>query len=130
MIVSSIQKEQNTAIRKIDKRAVLIYGPAGSGKTSVGLHRLAYILYQQRDKIHARDIVILSNNNIYHSYVSGILPALCEDEVSHAIFQDLLRKSLPKSIVAENYYGQYHALQQADMSNKRKVWLKTKCFDL
>lgn len=126
VIVSSIQKEQNAAIRKIDKRAVLIYGPAGSGKTSVGLHRLAYILYQQRDKIHARDIVILSNNNIYHSYVSGILPALCEDEVSHTIFQDLLRKSLPKSMVAENYYGQYHALKQADMSSKRKVWLKTK----
>lgn len=126
VIVSSIQKEQNTAIRKIDKRAVLIYGPAGSGKTSVGLHRLAYILYQQRDKIRARDIVILSNNNIYHSYVSGILPALCEDEVSHTIFGDLLRKFLPKSMVVESYYGQYHALQQADTESKRRAWLKTK----
>ncbi len=126
VIVSSIQKEQNTAIRKIDKRAVLIYGPAGSGKTSVGLHRLAYILYQQRDKIRAEHIVILSNNNIYHSYVSGILPALCEDEVSHTIFQDLLRRFLPKSTISENYYGQYHALQRADVSSKRKAWLKTK----
>ncbi len=121
VIVSSIQKEQNTAIRKIDKRTVLIYGPAGSGKTSVGLHRLAYILYQQRDKIRAENIVILSNNNIYHSYVSGILPALCEDEVSHTIFQDLLRKLLPKGMRAENYYAQYNALQQSDAQERKQV---------
>lgn len=111
VIVSSIQKEQNTAIRKIDKRAVLIYGPAGSGKTSVGLHRLAYILYHQREQLSAKNIVILSNSNIYHSYVSGILPALCEDEVSHSIFQDILQKGLPGDMRIEGYYQQYKALQ-------------------
>lgn len=126
VIVSSIQKEQNTAIRKIDKQAVLIYGPAGSGKTSVGLHRLAYILYHQREKLRAEDIVILSNNNIYHSYVSGILPALCEDEVSHTIFQDLLRKFLPREMQVENYYGQYKALQGMDKENSRVKWLRLK----
>lgn len=126
VIVSSIQKEQNTAIRKIDKRAVLIYGPAGSGKTSVGLHRLAYILYHQRDRIRAEDIVILSNNSIYHSYVSGILPALCEDEVSHTIFHDLLRKFLPKEMVIENYYTQYNVLQQKRSTEKRVRWLRVK----
>lgn len=115
VIVSSIQKEQNTAIRKTDCQAVLIYGPAGSGKTSVGLHRLAYILYHQRDKLTAEDIVILSNNHIYHSYVSGILPALCEDEVSHTIFHELLRKFLPKGIFVESYYAQYGALRMADI---------------
>ena len=112
VIVSSIQKEQNTAIRKIDKKAVLIYGPAGSGKTSVGLHRLAYILYHQREQLSAKDIVILSNSNIYHSYVSGILPALCEDEVSQSLFQDILRKGLPFDIRTEGYYGQYRSLQK------------------
>ena len=126
VIVSSIQKEQNTAIRKIDKPAVLIYGPAGSGKTSVGLHRLAYILYHQRERLRAEDIVILSNNNIYHSYVSGILPALCEDEVSHTIFQDLLRRFLPRDIHVENYYAQYRALQETEKENLRKDWLRMK----
>lgn len=126
VIVSSIQKEQNTAIRKIDKPAVLIYGPAGSGKTSVGLHRLAYILYHQREKLRAEDIVILSNNNIYHSYVSGILPALCEDEVSHTIFQDLLRKFLPREVQVENYYGQYKALQKMEKETSRVAWLRIK----
>jgi DNA helicase IV len=114
VIVSSIQKEQNTAIRKVDKKAVLIYGPAGSGKTSVGLHRLAYILYHQREQLSAKDIVILSNSNIYHSYVSGILPALCEDEVSHSIFQDILQKGLPGDIRIEGYYQQYKMLQAND----------------
>ena len=113
VIISSIQKEQNTAIRKIDKPAVLIYGPAGSGKTSVGLHRLAYILYHQRERLSAENIVILSNNNIYHSYVSGILPALCEDEVSHTIFHELLRRFLPRGIRVESYYAQYSAMQES-----------------
>lgn len=126
VIVSSIQKEQNTAIRKIDKKAVLIYGPAGSGKTSVGLHRLAYILYHQREKLRAEDIVILSNNTIYHSYVSGILPALCEDEVSHTIFGDLLCKFLPREVRVENYYGQYKTLQDMDAEDKRLDWLRVK----
>lgn len=126
VIVSSIQKEQNTAIRKIDKKTVLIYGPAGSGKTSVGLHRLAYILYHQREKLRSEDIVILSNNTIYHSYVSGILPALCEDEVSHTIFGDLLRKFLPRDVRIENYYAQYKALQDMDAEAKRVVWLSVK----
>ncbi len=148
VIISSIQKEQNTAIRKIDKPAVLIYGPAGSGKTSVGLHRLAYILYHQREKLTAENIVILSNNNIYHSYVSGILPALCEDEVSHTIFHELLRRFLPKGIRVESYYAQYSALQtyadkeeetsyaaeeigrgaakKAELLQARKAWLAVK----
>ncbi len=129
VIVNSIQREQNTAIRKIDKQAALIYGPAGSGKTSVGLHRLAYILYHQREKLKAEDIVILSNNNIYHSYVSGILPALCEDEVSHTIFHDLLRKYLPKGLYVESYYAQYNALWQNAPDREleeRKQWLAWK----
>lgn len=129
VIVNSIQKEQNTAIRKIDRQAALIYGPAGSGKTSVGLHRLAYILYHQREKLKAEDIVILSNNNIYHSYVSGILPALCEDEVSHTIFHELLRKYLPKGVYIENYYAQYNAIQRTypdSASEERRQWIAWK----
>ena len=50
VIISSIQKEQNRAIRYMKSKHLLIFGPAGSGKTSVGLHRLAYILYHDRDK--------------------------------------------------------------------------------
>lgn len=137
VIISSIQKEQNTAIRKTDKQAVLIYGPAGSGKTSVGLHRLAYILYHQREKLTSENIVILSNNNIYHSYVSGILPALCEDEVSHTIFHELLRKFLPREIRVESYYSQYRMLQEAEGKSsegdletgshkERQEWVKVK----
>lgn len=129
VIVSSIQKEQNTAIRKIDKKAVLIYGPAGSGKTSVGLHRLAYILYHQRERLSAKDIVILSNSSIYHSYVSGILPDLCEDEVSQSIFQDILRKGLPVDIRTEGYYGQYKKIQKDSCKKElqiRKQYLELK----
>lgn len=78
VIISSIQKEQNTAIRGDTGRSCLIYGLAGSGKTSVGLHRLAYILYHDRERIKSENILIISNNSIFSSYISTILPDLGE----------------------------------------------------
>lgn len=125
IIVNSIQKEQNTAIRNIGKAVALIYGPAGSGKTSVGLHRLAYMLYYQRHKIKSSDIVILSGNHIYLSYISGILPELCEEEVVHTVFHELLKQFLPKGILVESIYTQYKELEAIE--NKDRVcWIKMK----
>lgn len=61
VIVGSIQKEQNAAIRSDTRHSCLIYGLAGSGKTSIGLHRLAYVLYCNKDTVKAKNILILSN---------------------------------------------------------------------
>ena len=120
VIVESIQKEQNRAIRFTKAPHVLIYGPAGSGKTSVGMHRLAYILYVQKDQLKSEDIVVLSNNRIFSSYIAGILPQLCEDDVSHMVFQELLDSLLPRKMVCEDFYSQYRDLEAVSVRSSRE----------
>jgi DNA helicase II / ATP-dependent DNA helicase PcrA len=124
VIVSSIQKEQNAAIRNPQNRFLLIYGLAGSGKTSVGLHRMAYILYHNRTTIKASDIVVLSNNAIFNSYISNILPDLGEEDAEHIVFSDLIKSVLNEEFTVENYIKQYQALEQntaADRINAIRV---------
>jgi len=90
VIIASIQKEQNAVIRNANAKNLLIYGPAGSGKTSVGLHRLAYLLYHQRERLKTKSVVVLSGNAIFDSYIANILPDLGEDSVSRYIWEQLV----------------------------------------
>lgn len=124
-IIGSIQKEQNLAIRSDTKRSCLIYGLAGSGKTSIGLHRLAYVLYCNRDTIKSENILILSNNNIFESYISTILPDLGEKPAQTKVFADLLEISLEKGVEIEDYYSQLKALESG-FSDERIKWIKVK----
>ena len=63
-IVTTIQREQNRIIRNEDTPVLIIQGVAGSGKTSIALHRIAYLLYAQKGKIASRDILIISPNKV------------------------------------------------------------------
>lgn len=125
VIVSSIQKEQNAAIRNPHNRYMLIYGTAGSGKTSVGLHRLAYILYHQRKSIRASDIVVISGNEIFNTYISNILPDLGEKDVRRLVFSDLLTDVIRNAFTFEDYVGQLTALDR-DSDGARITAVKTK----
>jgi DNA helicase-2/ATP-dependent DNA helicase PcrA len=87
-IVNSIQREQNRVIRDERHRLLLVQGPAGSGKTSIALHRAAYLLYLERNSITARNILILSPNRIFSDYISGVLPELGEENVLQTTFRD------------------------------------------
>jgi len=82
VIIDTITKEQNVAIRQAESKDLLVIGPAGSGKTSVGMHRLAYLLYQNRSTLSSEKIVVLSKSQIFASYVSGILPDRCHKSIS------------------------------------------------
>ncbi len=75
-IVRTIQKEQNEIIRNVKDKVLVIQGAAGSGKTSVALHRIAYLLYHDRKNLKASDILILSPNSVFADYISHILPEL------------------------------------------------------
>ena len=123
VIISSIQKEQNLAIRSDTKKSCLIYGLAGSGKTSIGLHRLAYLLYQNRDTIKAENILILSNNNIFGSYISTILPDLGEKAAETKVFAQLLEASIEDGIDMEDYYTQLKRLEDGYTSERIK-WIQ------
>ncbi|MFD1673260.1 HelD family protein [Alicyclobacillus fodiniaquatilis] len=75
-IVSTIQAEQNDIIRAERNHAVVIQGVAGSGKTTVALHRLAYLLYQHQDRLRAERMVIFAPNSMFVDYISEVLPEL------------------------------------------------------
>ena len=125
VIVGSIQKEQNAAIRSDTKRSCLIYGLAGSGKTSIGLHRLAYVLYCNKDTIKAKNILILSNNNIFSSYISTMLPDLGEEPAETKVFADFLEAYLDDGMEVEDYYRQLKVIEDG-LAEERIRWIQIK----
>ena len=106
-IVNTIQAEQNKAIRAA-AQTVLVYGPAGSGKTSVGLHRLAYLLYRDRKSLTSAKVRIFSPSPIFASYIAGIIPELGEDDVQNLDFTALLTE---KARDRRAFYGMYQQIE-------------------
>lgn len=80
-IIRTIQKEQNEIIRNTKDRIMIIQGAAGSGKTSIALHRIAYLLYHDRKHLKSSNILILSPNTVFSDYISQILPELGEEPI-------------------------------------------------
>lgn len=97
-IASSIQKEQNRIVRTEEFDHVLVQGVAGSGKTSIALHRAAYLLYKHRKTLKSSDIVIISPNSIFSSYISDVLPELGEDNLAETTFENIARVELHKPL--------------------------------
>lgn len=86
-IVNTIQKEQNEIIRNISDKYLLVQGIAGSGKTSVAMHRIAYLLYQEKN-LKSNNILIFSPNDIFSQYISNVLPELGEDNTLNTTYSD------------------------------------------
>lgn len=93
-IVNTIQKEQNKIIRKKDVDLLVVQGPAGSGKTSVAMHKIAYLLYAEKNNINNSNILIISPNDIFSDYISNVLPEIGEDNVYQTTFMDFIRGHL------------------------------------
>jgi len=87
-IVNSIQREQNQIIRNQSHRALFVEGPAGSGKTSVALHRIAFLLYRDREILNEKNVLILSPNHLFSDYISNVLPEMGEENVLQKTFHD------------------------------------------
>lgn len=91
-IVASIQKEQNDIIRKPLNKNIIIQGVAGSGKTSVALHRIAYLVYllnNNNKHVNSDQFLIIGPNNYFLDYVSGVLPDLDVEMVNQTTITDL-----------------------------------------
>lgn len=99
-IVRTIQKEQNTIIRNTSDKIMVIQGAAGSGKTSVALHRIAYLLYHDRENLKSSNILVLSPNGVFADYISHILPELGEENIREMSF-DLFAYRELKGIVSD-----------------------------
>lgn len=121
-IVRTIQKEQNAIIRNQNDKILVIQGVAGSGKTSVALHRAAYLLYHDRKNLKASDILIMSPNNVFADYISHILPELGEENIQEMSFDLFAYRELQG--IADDCEDRYHHLERMmkypdDERNKR-----------
>lgn len=85
-IVRTIQKEQNAIIRNTKDKILVIQGAAGSGKTSIALHRIAYLLYHDRQNLKSSNVLVLSPNSVFGDYISHILPELGEENIREMSF--------------------------------------------
>ena len=101
-IVSSIQKEQNKIIRNITDKYLVVEGTAGCGKTSVALHRIAYLLYKEKH-LNSNNILIFSPNDIFIKYISNVLPSLGEENVLNTTFKKFAYSVLNESEKIEDF---------------------------
>lgn len=97
-IVATIQAEQNAAIRSDDAPVVCVVGGAGSGKTSVAMHRAAYLMYRRRDLLDASRIQIISPSTAFSEYVSNVLPELGEENIRARTMRELVEQILSRKL--------------------------------
>lgn len=134
-IVETIQKEQDAVIRDMENELLMVQGVAGSGKTSIALHRAAYLMYQGlQTKLSANNIMIISPNSIFEQYISNVLPELGESNVMNMVFEDLFheifkdRKIQSKNAFLENIlaHAQYKELYKRSAAFKTsELFLET-----
>jgi len=87
-IVTSIRAEQNKIIRETLNQVIIIQGVAGSGKSTIGLHRLSYLLYNE--KLDPQKMMVIAPNKIFLDYICELLPEIDADDVQQLTFMDLV----------------------------------------
>lgn len=130
-IVRTIQKEQNEIIRNTKDKIMIIQGAAGSGKTSVALHRIAYLLYHDRKRLKSSNILILSPNSVFADYISHILPELGEENIQEMSFDLFAYRELKD--VAADCEDRYHQIERrmqgiTEEEEARFQWKQSEAF--
>lgn len=92
-IVNTIQQEQNKVIRNTEDRTLIVQGIAGSGKTSVALHRIAFLLYKIKN-LSSNNVLIFSPNKVFSEYISNVLPELGEDNTLQTTFNQFMESNI------------------------------------
>lgn len=105
-IVATIQRDQNAVIRNDDSPVIIIQGVAGSGKTSIALHRIAFLLYRFRESIAAKDILIISPNKVFADYISNVLPELGEEQIPEMGMEELAQDLLEGKFHFQTFFQQ------------------------
>lgn len=121
-IISTIQKEQNKIIRNDKADTLIIQGVAGSGKTSIVLHRIAFLLYRFKDKISANNVIILSPNKVFGDYISNVLPELGEEPLCELSFENIAEVQLDRVI---NFESEKDPLEINDAKWAERVRFKS-----
>ena len=109
-IVATIQRDQNAVIRNETAQVMVIQGVAGSGKTSIALHRIAFLLYRYRETISAKDVLIISPNKVFADYISNVLPELGEEHIPELGMEELAADLLEYKYPFQTFFEQVSAL--------------------
>ena len=119
-IVYTIQEEQNKVIRNLKDKKMIVQGCAGSGKTSVALHRLAYLLYNDKYS-NSNNMLILSPNDVFSSYISNVLPSLGESNALQTTFSRFAKsfvKGFDKIESYTEFVSRYREKENSEEQNK------------
>jgi len=133
-IVSTIQGEQDRIIRAERNKALFIQGVAGSGKTTVALHRLAFLLYQYSERMRAERMIIFAPNRMFLDYISGVLPELGVGNIGQTTFNEWALAQLEHEVTLasaaedlEHWFERQHTVEEiAGASGRFKGSLKFK----
>jgi DNA helicase-2/ATP-dependent DNA helicase PcrA len=125
-IVATIQRDQNAVIRNETASVMIIQGVAGSGKTSIALHRIAFLLYRFREDIAAKDILIISPNKVFADYISNVLPELGEEQIPEIGMEELAADLLENKYVFQSFFQQVSfLLEKNDTAFSERIKFKS-----
>ena len=113
-IVATIQRDQNAIIRDAEAHTLIIQGVAGSGKTSIALHRIAFLLYRFKDTLKSSDILIISPNRVFADYIGNVLPELGEETVPEIGMETLAAQLLGGALRFQTFFEQTALLLESD----------------
>lgn len=109
-IVATILREQNVIIRNEDAKVLLIQGAAGSGKTSIALHRIAFLLYRYKNILKSNNVLIISPSKVFNNYISNVLPELGEENILEMSFEDIAEEMIEKKYKYQTFSQQIEIL--------------------
>ena len=119
-IVETIQKQQDLIIRDLYNDLLVVQGVAGSGKSSVALHRIAYLMYQGLNlNISANNIIVISPNQLFSKYISNVLPELGEDNINEYTFENIFLKLFENKISMKTKSENFENIIIAENEEKR-----------
>ncbi len=124
-IVNTIQAEQNRVIRNTDDKNLIVQGIAGSGKTSVALHRIAFLLYKIKD-LSSNNVLIFSPNKVFSEYISNVLPELGENNTMSTTINDFLDMEIKEFKKVETFTA---FIERSYISNSDFEFIKYKQSD-
>jgi DNA helicase IV len=122
-IVATIQPEQDELVRADLADSICVQGAPGTGKTAVGLHRAAYLLYLHRERLRRSGVLIVGPNSAFLSYISAVLPALGEIEVQQATVDELIGRAPVRAVDTEPAALIKHDPRMAEVLSKA-LWRK------
>lgn len=120
-VVATIQKEQNDIIRWPRNLPIIVQGSAGSGKTTVALHRLAYLIYRYKETMESKDILVLAPNKLFLDYISDILPSLGAMEVKQSTFEEMAKEKAKLKGKIYNKDEKLKNIMEEKDENKKKL---------